>query len=159
MSVPVKSLSTPAEASVYFSSRLYCEDWASATADNQQKALNDATLIINRFRYLGFKTDPNQLNEFPRNKICGYPDNIIPDEVLNAQYEFALGLIRGFDLEREKRGVAVTSRGFASVRTTYDSNSIPEFLALGLPSSLGWDYLSPFIDKDPGGVIKIHRVS
>lgn len=163
MPVEIKSLSSAASADTYFNNRLYSQSWTDLSADDKQRALNQATMIINSFNYIGIKTDPNQLNEVPRSGIILdgllVDSNIIPDPFLIAQFEIALALASGIDPEREIRNLRVTSRGYSSVRTTYDPRLAPEHLTYGVPSALAWSYLSTYLNRGAQGGIKIHRVS
>lgn len=163
MSVPILSLSSVANADIYFSGRLYVQAWLTASADNKQAALNDATRLINRFNYLGRKTVESQDNEWPRHNVrincVSLDDSIIPNDILLAQYETAFALISGVNVEKELRSMGVTSRGYSSVRITYDPNRSGIWLTLGIPSYTAWAYLLPYLNREADGTIKLHRVS
>jgi hypothetical protein len=163
VSVPVRSLSSIEDASTYFDGRLYATAWTDSDEDRQQKALNDATRIINLFQYKGQKTESGQLDQWPRQNIL--VENILldktvtPDAVLIAQYEIAYAVLDGYDPERDLRSINVTSRGISSARIAYDSRAVPEHLMYGVPSALAWVSLLPFLERDMAGTIKLHRVS
>lgn len=159
--VESNSLSSLSDANIYFAALLYSQDWTSANSDKQQQALNQATQIIDGFQYIGFKTVSDQLHEWPRNDIrLGCLDvSGLPIAILNAQYEISRALLRGIDPERDIRGLRVTSRGYSSVRTTYDPRYVPEHLMQGVPSALAWSYLSTYLVRGDSGVVKLHRVT
>lgn len=158
------SLSTIAEGDIYFATKLRAKAWTGATSPDKQTALWEATRVIDRFVYVGWKTDPDQEHEWPRNGVYKsgilLPNDVIPDDILIAQYEIAFAFLKGVDPERQLASMHVTSRGISSVRTTYDPRLIPDFLIYGIPSALGWSYLLPYFDfQGASGIIKIHRVS
>lgn len=163
MPVSVLSLSTVTDGDAYFGSRLYSQVWTAASADNKQASLNDATRIINRFQYLGTKTLDVQLYEWPRKGIV--LDRVvidsasIPQDILLAQYEIAFALLSGVSIEKELRSLGVTSRGYSSVRITYDPGRASIWLLLGIPSYAAWAYLFPYLHREIDGTIKLHRVS
>ena len=163
MPVPAQSYSTPADGDTYFAGRMFTTMWTTATTDQKQAALNQATSIINLFSYVGCKTDPAQPFAFPRKGIVLegvlLDDSVAPNDILSAQFEIALALLKGIDPEKEIAGIGVTSRGFASVRTTYDSNRTSEHLENGVPSALAWALLYPFFNVNDSGSIDLRRVS
>lgn len=156
------SLSSVNDATVYFSNRLYADLWTSLITDTQQAALNDATAIINRFQYVGKKTDPNQINQWPRDHVSLHgmilANNVIPQQILVAQYEIAFALAKGIDPERELRALRVQSRGYSSVRTSYDTTNIPAWTLAGIPSAVAWQLLSAFFDLSASTSVKLNRV-
>jgi hypothetical protein len=156
-----RSLSSVLEADSYFADRLYTDQWFKLTANKKQQALNLATQIINTFNFIGTKID--SVNEWPRSGVylnnLLLPSTSIPQDILFAQYEIALALAKGIDPEREIRNLRVTSRGYSSVRTTYDPRLAPEHLAYGVPSALAWSYLSAYFNRSLSGVVRIHRVN
>ena len=157
------SLSSVGSADAYFKNMLYTQSWFNSNTSAKQQALNHATKIINMFSYIGRKTVADQINEWPRTGVL--VNNVelsgasVPQDILNAQYEIALSLAKGIDPEQEIRSMRVTSRGFGSVRTTYDPRALSQHLMFGVPSALGWSYLSTYFKRDANGSIKLHRVS
>lgn len=162
MAVPNLSFSTVADASVYFSAKLYAQQWLSFSADTQQAALNDAAQIINRFPYIGIKTVSTQIHEWPRLKVYYegilLDGTVVPKPILIALYEIAFALAKGIDPERELRNARVTSRGYSSVRTTYDTSNIADNLLYGVPSAIAWQYLVAFLDNTELSTIRLRRV-
>lgn len=162
--VTQSSYSTPLEADSYFAQLVHTDLWLQTLVPQKQQALNQATALIDQFAYIGVKTDKLQNHEWPRKHILiatcqRLPCDVIPFEILAAQFEIAKAFNDGFDLEREMRGLRVISRGYSSVRTTYDPKSIPLWLEYGIPSFRAWTYLLAYLDRDSDGRIKIHRVS
>lgn len=157
------SYSSPTDGDAYFSQKMFTTAWGNAITSRKQLALNDATRIINLFNYTGCKTSPTQPFEFPRKGILLQgillDKDSVPSDILAAQYELALALLKGLDPEKESRGYGVTSRGFASVRTTYDPTRMSEHLKNGVPSALAWAYLYPFFDRLDSDNVSIRRVS
>ncbi len=166
--VPITSLSTTSAADIYMNTKLHSQAWFALTNDQRQLALNEATAIINRFNYLGYKSVLDQPHEWPRSGIyvkstTSVPvllsASAIPNDILYAQFEIALALASGVDPEKEMRSLFVTSRGFSSVRTTYDPKLVPPHLQFGVPSAAGWAYLYPYLSKGSSGTITLRRVS
>jgi hypothetical protein len=158
-----KSYNTIAQANAYFNSKLHNQPWPTLDVDKKQQCLNEANIILSRFNYLGRRKVSSQLFDFPRYGIfldAVYLDSTsIPNGILIAECEIARALADGADPEREARSLHVTSRGFSSVRTTYDPSLTPEHLRYGVPSALAWSYLSTYLVRDANGGIKLHRVS
>lgn len=65
--------------------------WEDSTEDIQEKALTQATSIIDSFLYDGTKNDPNQQHQFPRNGQAS-----VPNEVKKATMALALALIKQY---------------------------------------------------------------
>lgn len=155
--------SSPAQAQPYFASRLFSQPWFNASVTLQQNALTQATTLINKFNYVGRKTDPTQVNEWPRRYVILdgviLDSTAVPNHILLAQFEIAIALLRGYDPEREIRDLRIASRGIAGVRATYDSRHVPDHLLNGIPSKLAWDYLSPYFNRNNSTNVSLRRVS
>lgn len=161
----------------YFSERLHSELWDTIGLDDRTKALKTATRRIERLSYVGEKNaaaiqrlnanDPEnptdseiilinvagetQELEFPRGT-----DTVVPVEIENACYEIAFALVDGRDPEQELEDLATISQGFASVRRTRDRSFVHEHLNAGIPSSLAWSFLKPYLRDDSS--LRINRV-
>lgn len=138
------------EADCYFDERLGSESWESATTPNKEKALKQATRLIDRFSYIGSRTADLQPREFPRNGAT-----TIPRDIEIACYEIALKLLEGFDIDKAIAGNRVTGRRFADVATNYNE-SIPEHISVGIPSLTAWQYLKPYL-RNPGSIVLERR--
>lgn len=158
-SVPVLSYSSIGDASTYFQGRLYSDFWFASTDTNQQRALNSATALIDRFNYKGRRTVIDQLHEFPRSDLLNIDSSLIPQDIFNAQYEIAFSLLNGYDPERDSRSFGITSRAYSTVRIAYDPKHLPEYIQWGIPSLAGWQYLIPYLNFKANGTIKLHRVA
>jgi hypothetical protein len=159
----IKSYSTVAQANAYFADMLYTNAWDTKTDNQKQQALNSATRIIDLFDFIGTKTLSTQPHEWPRQSVylnsLLLPDSDVPQDIIIAQYEIALALAKGIDPEREIRSARITSRGYSSVRTTYDPRLVPEHLMYGVPSALAWSYLSTYFNRSLSGIVRLHRVN
>lgn len=144
-------------ANNYFVSRLYVDAWNDATLTQKQQALSMGKEFIDRLNFIGHKTDQNQTAEWPRSGIWYVAPDTVPTDIKNAECLIALELLSGFDIETELRNSRVTSRGFSSVRTTYDPTLMLEWLAARIPSGQAWSYLKPYLYDNAG--IGIRRVS
>jgi hypothetical protein len=151
MPVQASSLGTLEEANEFFSNRLHRNVWEAALDDDKQAALNEATELISMFDFIGTKTDSDQFLPFPRMGIVNIDSTTIPEQIKIANFLIAYEILDGWDFNREE--ARVLSRGFSSVRITYDPNVMPEFLG----SKLAWLYLKAFLST--AGGINLHRVS
>lgn len=132
---------TIAEAQAYFDNRLNTEAWDDATDANKNKALGMATVtIIDRLNFRGEKTDPDQELQFPRGD-----DTVVPQDIKNACAEIALALLDGVDPELEFDNLRMKSQAYGVVRSTYDSDRAPEHYVAGVPSSIAWRFLKPYL--------------
>lgn len=161
--VPILSLSSVAAGNTYFSSRLFATAWTGASSDVKQQGQNDATRILNRFAWKGVQTSSTQANAWPRSGVyldCRVLDSAtIPSQILEAQYEITIALLKGYDPEKDMRNANVVSRGYSSVRVAYDPKTAMDFVRWGIPSAAAWNLILPFLDTETADTIHIHRVS
>jgi hypothetical protein len=71
--------------------------------------------------------------------------NGIPQDITFAAYEVAIKLLDGYDPDLEIDNLFATSKGYSSVRASYDTNRIPEYIRNGIPSAVAWSYLVPYL--------------
>ena len=176
---------TLVEADSYFASRLHESAWSDADPADRPKALWAATQIIDTLNYKGHKhpvyvllqqyglqdipsavgsyssptaeelmtAEASQELEFPRGG-----DTEVPLAIRRACYEIAHSLLDGKDPELELENLGIVSQGYASVRTTFSRTHVPvEHIVNGVPSSLAWRLLLPFLRDDDA--IRVSRVS
>ena len=143
---------TEAEAILYFSGRLNADAWDDADSYERDKALINATRIIDRLNFKGTKTVDAQVLQFPRDN-----DTVVPDDIKSACSEIALALLDGVDPELEYDNLSMVSQGYANVRSTYDRSMPSEHVAAGIPSVNAWRYLKPYL-RDVSA-IDVSRVS
>lgn len=126
---------------IYFSKRLRTEDWELASDRDRQKALFEATYMIDRLNFKGSKTNLSQKLQFPRDG-----DTTVPRDVEYAAYEIAIVLLSGYDPEAETRNKEVMTHRFGGASTTYQpyNNPLPYVLA-GIPSATAWRFLYPYM--------------
>jgi len=104
-----------AGADEYFSGRLHAEIWAGATEPDKDKALRQATKVIDRQPLKGKKTDAEQTLAFPR-----YPDKEVPQAVIEACCEEALALLeRGNSQRRTLQQEGVQSFSLGNMSETF----------------------------------------
>ena len=153
-------------ANTFFSNRLHSYDWDIANAEDRQKALNQATELIDQFDYIGQKyavqqildtdedadwtTDANmellrqaelsQDLEFPRGSSA-----TIPTEIETACYLIAKALLSGRDPEADLESLSVKTSSYGGLRTVYqrDGNN-QEHMAHLIPSPQAFNLISPF---------------
>jgi len=129
---------TVVDAQLYFDKRLNTAAWD--TSDEQLKALENATLIIDRLAFKGSRTEESQDNEFPRDG-----DTTVPTEIQYATAEIALALLDGVDPEIEYSNLNMLSQSYSNVRSSYD-RSIPQpHILAGIPSAAAWRLLLPYL--------------
>ena len=130
----------------YFLGRFNSDAWNSASADDKQTVLVQATRLIDCLNYEGVKTDDSQATEFPRDG-----GTVVPIEISIATCEIAFSLLDGVDPEQELNSLATSSQGYGSVRETYDRTQSVEHFRAGIPSAVAWAYLKPFL-HDPAQI-------
>lgn len=147
---------TLAEGDDYFGNRLRSRYWTEATTEDRQKALSEATSIIDKLNYAGQKADSAQTRQFPRatpsatcpTEVVSSVDTAVPADVEIACYEIAMQLLSGVDPDLEIESLAAHSQGFSTARTTYERAYVLEHIAAGVPSAKAWQLLKPFM-RDP----------
>lgn len=142
------------EANTLIESILLTEDrqaWVEAENGDKDVSLSQATEDIDSLRIAGSKNDPVQENEFPRGTDTDVPENIKKACVL-----IAVLRLDGKRPEEEVENLSLTTVGYASVRSTYDRGSVPEYLAAGIVSFEAWRLLKPFLRKP--GTFEISKV-
>ncbi len=135
-----------AAAQVYFSRRLRTDAWDSAEPAEQDKALAQATRLIDQLNYAGDKSSSSQTLQFPRGG-----DSEIPEAIASACCEVAIQLLDGVDVDREGKNVNIQEHGFTTVRTKRDTSFVQDWVLAGIPSQTAWNFLSPFL-RDPGDI-------
>ena len=132
---------TIAEAQTYFDGRLNTDAWDDATDDAEKnKALTMATTLIERLNFRGEKADSAQELQFPRGN-----DTVVPQDVKNACAEVALALLDGVDPELEFDNLRMKAQAYGVVKSTYDTERAPEHYVAGIPSSIAWRFLKPYL--------------
>lgn len=141
---------TTTEAATYFQQRLHTSAWTNANSEQRTAALQYATDLIDQLNFAGSKTDSAQELEFPRGT-----DTVVPDKIKKACYEITYALLDGrdpqFDIENMNRQGSV----FQDARSFHDVRFQPEHLMHGIPSSLAWRYLKPYLRS--GRSVKLSR--
>jgi len=102
-------------ADEYFKNRLHAESWGQTDESTKEKALKQATKIIDRQPLRGRKTNPEQELAFPR-----YPDTEVPAAVKEACCEEALAMLeRGNSQRRKLQQEGVQSFALGNMSETY----------------------------------------
>jgi hypothetical protein len=153
---------TTDEADAYFQGRLQTGAWDSATQEDKQKALIQATTAIDNLAFEGRKLDPQQELEFPRfafNYLLTdlVYDGNIPFTLKYGVCEQALALLNGFDAEKEINSIQVNMRSMGEVKTHYDRSTVPQHLACGI-CAVAWPFLFPLL-RDPRNIRIVKEVS
>lgn len=121
--------------------------WDSATSSNRVKALRLATRAIDNLSFKGWKTDIDQVLQFPRNGL-----SIIPAEIQMACVEIANTLLDGVDTTLAEENLATVVDAYATVRSTYDTNIRQDHIRAGIHNVTAWKLLLPFLN-DPNNLI------
>lgn len=128
---------TVEEGDKYFSDRIgIVTPWTADTRENNRKKLIDATRRIDLLRYKGAKLESDQVRAFPRTGMVQ-----VPSEVKEAMFEIALLLPQTNEKEDTYR---VTSRAYAGVRTTYDTDLMQPWIMADILSKRAWNLLTKF---------------
>jgi len=143
---------TRAEATAYFLGRLNSEAYDDADEADQTAALTMATMLMDRLNYRGDKADSAQTLQFPRGS-----DTAIPEDIKNACAEIALALLDGVDPELEFENLRMKSQAYGVIKSTYEGTRSPEHTVAGIPSSLAWRFMKPYLRSVQ--TVNMHRVS
>jgi len=143
---------TTVEAQAYFDNRLNTDPWDNAIDAEKTKALAMSTSIIDRLNFRGEKADAGQELQFPRGE-----DTTVPQDVKNACAEVTLALLDGVDPEMEFENLRMKSMVYGVIRSTYDGERAPEHTVAGIPSSIAWRFLKPYLRN--AQTVDLHRVS
>jgi hypothetical protein len=94
------SYATLAEATAYFATRLYVDDWIDAASDTiREQALIMAAREIDRDDYIGYRVSDTQALKWPRSaaqkpdSFSYYDTDEIPQLIKTAQFEWALEFV------------------------------------------------------------------
>ena len=98
-------------AQSYADSDLAATDWDAATADKRTRALITATRHLSALRFIGSKTASTQALPWPRKDAITsdgeIDDDVIPAELLQAQWEIANALIQGVQISGSAAGTSL----------------------------------------------------
>jgi hypothetical protein len=111
---------TLAEADDYNSARTFSTVWSETDLDVQEASLIEAARLLDAvFRWTGSATDSIQARSWPRNGMFTrnnypIPNNVIPQELKDAQAEYARQLVVGdltVSLDQDSEGLAAVKAG------------------------------------------------
>lgn len=137
------------EADRYLTKKIDGQDWVEY--QEKEKALVEATRLIDNLWFQGVKTETDQTLEFPRND-----GTTVPKEIRYACYELAFTLIHGVDPNKEIKNQRATMLQYSVTKTMY-GNAVQDHVMAGIPSHQAWGYLRPYL-VDPGS-LNLRRVS
>lgn len=126
ITVGVNSYISTVDATTYFGQRLYSDDWISANDADREKALTMARRFIDQQQFAGDRTAADQMLAWPRTGIANVDSATVPQDVVDAQCEMALALIRGdLTLNDATRGVRSLREqvGALVTETVYDGRA------------------------------------
>jgi hypothetical protein len=142
---------TLSEANNYFDNRLRSNAWKRARKEDKKAAMHEATQMIDTLNFMGIKSDPTQVHEFPRGPsprlwaTVRDADTLIPTDIKYACFEIAIKLIQGYDPDREADNLAINAHTYSNARTGYDRTFVPDYMRAGIPSFRAWTYLKPYL--------------
>jgi hypothetical protein len=143
---------TVEEADEFLAMELWTDIWFASSSTMKTKAMNKATRIIDRLKFIGVKTDETQPNEFPRNG-----ETEVPQDVKEACCYIALALMEGKIPELEYDNARVESDSIVSGKVSYNTTNTPKTMLYGVPSYDAWGLLVKYVDL--AGLVKVIRVS
>lgn len=129
-------------ANSYCLELLGTQPWDDSTEEDKEKALRQATRIIDRLDFAGAKTDAEQRRQFPRGG-----DTLVPKDIKFAAVHIAIKLLDGVDMDEEIKNSSVTQHKIGPVNTNYDRGKISEHILAGIPSLEAWHYLKPYLRR------------
>lgn len=125
--VVIGSISYPVYADVeaannYFAAASHAAAWVAATVDQKGQALVTSTRTLDRQRWLGDKTDPDQDLAWPRTNtgVDGVEDDEVPANIITASMEMALSILNGEGVQTDQNvSQKIQSLKAGSVSITY----------------------------------------
>lgn len=133
--------------------RIHAWDWNNATLIDKVKSLYNAHQLIDRFAFVGVKTDSDQTLEFPRTRtlddgtVCLIGGSAgIPTSIEQAAYLIADALLGGRDPQADFESLNVKVETLGPARTEYDTTrSAKNHVANLIPSPAAWALILPFL--------------
>jgi hypothetical protein len=153
--VPIVPYADRTYGDAYFLQRLNTEDWDNATQANQDKALAEATRLIDLLPLVGYKYDEAQVREFPRSVD---DEGVIDPAVPDACCEVAIALLGGNTLDQLASSVGIKAESLGDSAVTYTGERGAMALvdeSFGLPSPVAARLLAPWIE-DPENIDITH---
>lgn len=127
--------SSVSNADDYFATQFNTDVWSNASIEDKEKALTQASRLLDLVRYKGAKTSPEQPHEFPRNG-----DATIHNRVLWACYELAFKILQGVNKTDAQQKAKRVKLGPMEIEVDSSSSKVSE------------EY--PFLEKDIFELIK-----
>lgn len=144
---------TVAQGDIFHARRLHSWDWNNSTTVEKVRALYNATMLIDKFNFIGTKVSSGQNLEFPREcvdedgEVTTIHDGEIPKPIEEAAYLIADALLSGRDPQADFEGLMTKVETFGPVRTEYERARGPqEHLANLIPSPDAWQRIKPFVE-------------
>lgn len=131
---------TLSEAESLISTFLDTNDWDNATDTQKNKALAEATRIINSLNYVGKKYNSSQTDQFPRGN-----SSVVPTDIVTACAIIAYDLICGVDPEMERENIRLKKAEIGDVKSTYDTLLVPSHFVCGVTSARAFRYIKPYL--------------
>lgn len=137
---------TSTDAATYFLTVLNTTAWDNATSTRKDKALLEATRIIDNLNYKGAMAIDTQEHQFPRGT-----DTVYPQDIKDACCEIALALLDDIDPEIEFQNLRISTTTYADVKVNYDRSTLPANILAGVPTMRAWRLLLPYL-RDPRNI-------
>ncbi len=138
----------------YHLTRMHAYDWNNATTVDKVTALYTATHLMDKFNFIGSKTDSDQELEFPRVNSDGDPIGgiaAVPANIQKAAYLIADVLLSGRDPQADFEAQNVKVETFGPVRTEYATDKGPmQHTSNMIPSPSAWALILPFLGISTG---------
>ena len=145
---------TVAEGDLFHMKRMHSWDWSQATTFDKVRSLYTATMLMEKFNFIGVKTDSDQGLEFPRTRtdndgtahLIGGTAGI-PTAMKEAAYLIAEALLSGRSPEDDFESQNIKVETFGPVRTEYATDKGPmQHTANMIPSPSAWALMRPFLE-------------
>jgi len=143
---------------LFHSRRTHSYDWNNSPLDDKVRALYTATELIEKFNFVGTKTEPSQTLAFPRTRTRS--DGVVcliggvsgvPVEIERAIYLIADALLGGRDPQSDFESQNVKVETFGPVRTEFATDKGPmQHIANLVPSPSAWALILPFLGISTG---------
>lgn len=121
----------------------YDRVWLVQTESDKERYLKQATFQIERLRFKGDKTDPEQELKFPRDG-----SESVPKDIEYANYELAYAFADGKNVDFLDEASDNTLVDIPGIKSRRNANIINTGKIHGIPSVQAWRLLQPYVEFD-----------
>ena len=150
---------TARDANNYFATSVKSGPWDRSSFEEQEKALFEASRLIDTLPLYGTKFIAGQILRFPRHDqtvVDSDPDSetygqdigLVPDDVKEACCLIACAILDGVDADEEYAQLSITSKRYATLNQGKNTSMVEAHVEAGIPSKRAFDLLVKYLRVD-----------